>query len=196
MNNPRTLEATAYKEGKWWMISIPEIDGLSQAKTVETVPNMAADLAAIVLNVPQDAVNVNITYRLPEEAAAIDRQWHEAKAQVAAAEATAAERFAELAYTLKSNGWTLKDIAAVTGYTFQRIAQVLKHRAETQEEAGAHYAQIGHVDVDEIDTDKLAQVLKHEPENSVYAETGYAMVEMGEIETGDVVTHADEVRRS
>ncbi|MFK0009916.1 hypothetical protein ACIQTZ_22965 [Paenarthrobacter sp. NPDC090520] len=193
MDNPRTLEATAYKEGKWWMISIPEIDGLSQAKTVESVPGMAADLAAIVLNVPQEAVRVNITYRLPEAAAVIDRQWHEAKAQVTTAEATAADKLAELAHTLKANGWTLKDIAAVTGYTFQRIAQILKHRAETREEAGSETVQLVHIG--EIDTDALDQVLKHEPENSVYAETGYAVVEMGEIETADVVTRADEVRR-
>lgn len=192
MDNPRTLEATAYKEGKWWMISIPEIDGLSQAKTVETVPNMAADLAAIILNVPQEAVSVNITYRLPEAAAVIDRQWHEAKAQVVTAEATAADKLAELATTLKANGWTLKDIAAVTGYTFQRIAQILKHRAETHEEIGT--VQLAHID--EIDTDKLAGVLMHEPEKSVYAETGYAVVELGEIKDGDVVTEADEVRRS
>lgn len=126
MSTVRTLNATAYKEGKWWMISIPEIDGLSQAKTVESVPTVAADLAAIVLDVPEESVKVNITYRLPEDAAALDAQWHEAKAQVATAEAEASAKLAELARTLKAENWTLKDIAAVTGYTFQRIGQVLQ----------------------------------------------------------------------
>ncbi|MEE2524526.1 hypothetical protein [Pseudarthrobacter sp. J47] len=126
MSNTRTLEATAYKEGKWWMVSIPEIDALSQCKAIDQVPEQAASLAAIVLDVPEDTVNINVTYRLPEDAAKVSQQWHEAKAHVIDAEATAADKLAELAGTLKRHDWTLKDIAAVTGYTFQRISQVLK----------------------------------------------------------------------
>ena len=75
MTTVRTLEATAYKEGKWWMVSIPEIDGLTQCKTIEMIPAQATDLASIILDVPADQVAVNVTYMLPEGVKAADEPW-------------------------------------------------------------------------------------------------------------------------
>lgn len=126
MTTVRTLEATAYKEGKWWMVSIPEIDGLTQCKTIEKIPEQAADLAAVILDVPADQVAVNVAYTLPEDAKAANESWHQAQGQLAAAKANVDARLADLARTLKGQGYTLKDIGAITGYTFQRIAQILK----------------------------------------------------------------------
>lgn len=126
MTTVRTLEATAYKEGKWWMVSIPEIDGLTQCKTIEKIPEQAADLAAVILDVPADQVAVNVAYTLPEDAEAANESWHQAQGQLAAAKANVDARLADLARTLKGQGYTLKDIGALTGYTFQRIAQILK----------------------------------------------------------------------
>ena len=126
MTTVRTLEATAYKEGKWWMVSIPDIDGLTQCKTIEKIPEQAADLAAVILDVPADQVTVNVAYTLPADAEAANESWHQAQGQLAAAKANVDARLADLARTLKDQGYTLKDIGALTGYTFQRIAQILK----------------------------------------------------------------------
>lgn len=122
----RTLEANAYKEGKWWMVSIPEIDGLTQCKTIDQIPAQAADLAAISLDVPADQVAINVSYRLPEDAKAAAESWHLAQRQLTAAKTDAEQRFTDYARTLKKQGYTLKDIGGITGYTFQRIAQILK----------------------------------------------------------------------
>ncbi|MHA7306606.1 hypothetical protein ACX80E_15420 [Arthrobacter sp. TMN-49] len=122
----RTLEVNAYKEGKWWMVSIPEIDGLTQCKTIDKIPEQAADLAAIILNVPADQVAVKVDYTLPEDAKAASESWHQAQSQLTAARTNVDASLANLARTLKGEGYTLKDIGALTGYTFQRIAQILK----------------------------------------------------------------------
>ena len=126
MSTVRTLEATAYKEGKWWMVSIPEIDGLTQCKTIEKIPEQAADLAAVILDLPADQVAVTVDYTLPEDAKAANDSWHQAQGQLTEAKANVDARLADLARTLKDQGYTLKDIGALTGYTFQRIAQILK----------------------------------------------------------------------
>ncbi|MDJ0315770.1 hypothetical protein [Arthrobacter antibioticus] len=126
MTTVRTLEVTAYKEGKWWMVSIPEIDGLTQCKTIEKIQEQAADLAAVILDMPADQVAVNVAYTLPEDAKAASESWHQAQGQLTAAKADVDARLADLARTLKGQGYTLKDIGALTGYTFQRIAQILK----------------------------------------------------------------------
>lgn len=62
MEAPQVLKAEAYKEGQWWMVSIPEIDALTQSRTMRGVPVMAEDLAAIVLDVPVGQVDVAIAY--------------------------------------------------------------------------------------------------------------------------------------
>lgn len=49
------------------MVSIPEIDCLTQYKTIEMIPVQAADLASLILDVPADLVGVNVTYTLPED---------------------------------------------------------------------------------------------------------------------------------
>ena len=77
MTTVRTLEAIAYKEGKWWMVSIPEIDGLTQCKDIEMIPEQAADLASVILDVPADRVAVNVAYSLPEGAQAADKSWNQ-----------------------------------------------------------------------------------------------------------------------
>ena len=126
MTAVRTLEATAYRQGKWWMVSIPEIEGLTQCKTIEKIPEQAADLASVILNVPTEHVALHVSYTLPKDAKAASESWHQAQAQLVTAKANVDARLADLARTLKGQGYTLKDIGALTGYTFQRIAQILK----------------------------------------------------------------------
>ncbi len=124
-NTVNTLKATAYKEGKWWMVSIPEIEGLTQAKNIAQIPEQAADLAAVILDVPAEQVAITISYKLPEDAAAADQAWKAAQQQLAAAKANVDATLADLVRTLKGQGYTLKDIGALTGYTFQRVAQII-----------------------------------------------------------------------
>ena len=125
MTAVRTLKANAYKEGKWWMVSIPEIDGLTQCRAIEKIPAQAADLAAISLDIPADQIVINLSYTLDEKATAASESWHAAQEQLTEAKVNAETRLAELARTLKTQGYTLKDIGALTGYTFQRIGQIL-----------------------------------------------------------------------
>ncbi|MGP9503997.1 hypothetical protein ACT3TS_17510 [Specibacter sp. AOP5-B1-6] len=125
MTKVRTLEASAYKEGKWWMVSIPEIDGLTQCKTIDKIPEQAASLAAIILDVPADQVAVKVEYILPEDAKAASESWHQAQGELTTARANVDARLADLARTLKGQGYTLKDIGALTGYTFQRVSQII-----------------------------------------------------------------------
>lgn len=129
MATARKLTAEAHKDGKWWMISIPEINGLTQAKTAEKVPEMAADLAAISLDLPTDQVEVTITYKLGEQVEGVRQEWLTAQEELAAARKTAETQFEALAMTLKDQGYTIRDIATVTGYSFQRIGQLTNRKA-------------------------------------------------------------------
>ena len=57
----KTYRAEVYREGKWWMISVPEIDQMTQTQSTDSVEYMARDLIAVTLDVPIEDVAVEIT---------------------------------------------------------------------------------------------------------------------------------------
>jgi predicted RNase H-like HicB family nuclease len=51
----------ARRDGAWWALEIPEVPGaLSQARTLEEAPTMAREVIALMLDVPQSEVEVEI----------------------------------------------------------------------------------------------------------------------------------------
>lgn len=48
------------RDGKWWMINVPEIDQLTQARNEGEVEEMARDLIAVHQDVPIEEVAVQI----------------------------------------------------------------------------------------------------------------------------------------
>lgn len=61
-----TFNATAHREGKWWVIEIPELRQTTQARTMAEIETMATDLAAITLDVDPSTIKINVTVKTPE----------------------------------------------------------------------------------------------------------------------------------
>ena len=57
----RVFAATAIREGEWWMITIPELDGVTQARESADVPAMAREYIAAALDIPHVDVEVRVT---------------------------------------------------------------------------------------------------------------------------------------
>ena len=62
----KTYNATATREGRWWIVDVPDI-GVTQGRTTREAERMAADLVAIMLDIPVEQVTVNVTFRLSDE---------------------------------------------------------------------------------------------------------------------------------
>jgi len=58
----QSYEALAAREGKWWMIAVPEIGGLTQARRRSEVELMARELIAITVDIPVDDVHVDVEF--------------------------------------------------------------------------------------------------------------------------------------
>ncbi|WP_051668086.1 MULTISPECIES: hypothetical protein [unclassified Microbacterium] len=54
----KTYEVTAERDGKFWFIQIPELDGVTQALTEDEISVMARDYIAVTLNVPADSFEI------------------------------------------------------------------------------------------------------------------------------------------
>lgn len=125
MATPRTLEATAAKEGKWWNITIAEIDQVTATKRLAEVQEYADSLAAAVLDVPETDVDVHVVYTLPEAVAA---EWAAAREETRKAKEltiAAAARTKTVVQNLAAEGYSHRDIAKVLGVAFQRVSQIL-----------------------------------------------------------------------
>lgn len=54
---------TAEREGRFWLIRIPELEGTTQAYTEDEIPVMARDYIAVTLDVPADSFEIDVDVR-------------------------------------------------------------------------------------------------------------------------------------
>ncbi len=120
--------ATVTRDGKWWMIEVPEIDGLTQARRLAEVEDMARSLIAMTLDVEPDSFDlvievgdvggVNVASRLAELAAE--------RAELSAMERQVRSEQIRLARDLAAEKLPVRDIGAALGVSFQRAQQLVK----------------------------------------------------------------------
>ena len=123
---------TAYRvevtrEGKWWMVSIPELDGLTQARRLEDASAMAREYIAVTLDIPTSDVEVNVAVidvdgvNVADEIARLEAE----KLEAEAARERVAEDTRRLAQTLASSKVPVRDIGAILGVSHQRAHQLV-----------------------------------------------------------------------
>jgi hypothetical protein len=59
----KTHNATATREGRWWVVDVPGV-GVTQGRTTREAERMAADLVAVMLDVPAEEVSVTVDFQL------------------------------------------------------------------------------------------------------------------------------------
>jgi hypothetical protein len=57
----REYKAEVTREGRWWMIYVPEIDQLTQARRVGEIEDMARELIAVSTDTPLSKIRVHVT---------------------------------------------------------------------------------------------------------------------------------------
>ena len=120
--------ATVVREGKWWMIEIPELDGLTQARKLNEAELMAREWVAATLDVPVEEIAVNITV---DRVGAIDISERLGILRSERERAETLEREAlihatELAKALAAEQLTVREVGTIMGISFQRAHQLMK----------------------------------------------------------------------
>lgn len=114
------------RDGRWWMIEIPRIDGLTQARRLKEVEKMARDYIALATDQTVGEVelgHVNIVVG-EVDISTEQRRIHllNEAARVAREHATTAT--SNLINELLDEEVTLRDIATLLGVSYQRIQQI------------------------------------------------------------------------
>ena len=119
--------AIVTRDEKWWMVSIPAIDGLTQARRLSEASEMAREYIAVTLDVALDEVTVIVEVdsvggiNVRDEMTAIRSE----RAQAAELERDATARATELAKALAKADIPLRDVGAVLGVSHQRAHQLV-----------------------------------------------------------------------
>jgi hypothetical protein len=122
----RTLEATATRDGRWWLVRLPELDAIGQARTVREIPDVAHEVAALHLDVPPDSIEVDVTVHVTEEAEQLWAAALEAEEQARALQQRAARLRRDAVRTARAGGYKLDAAAAAFGVSAGRIQQLAK----------------------------------------------------------------------
>jgi len=113
------------RDGRWWMISVPQINGLTQARRLAEVEQMARELIAVTLDVRLSEVAVDVTRNIDGiDVESTIETINEEKEKAARLEEDAAAKTKTLVKELVAHNVPLRDIGAILGLSFQRVHQL------------------------------------------------------------------------
>ncbi|SLH06842.1 Conserved protein of uncharacterised function; putative phage protein [Mycobacteroides abscessus subsp. abscessus] len=117
--------ANVSRDGRWWLIHVPEIDQYSQARNLAEVESMARSLISVVLEVEPDSFDLAQRLELPLVASRHLELASNYRDQAANANARSAFEYRSAAKALKEEGLTVRDIGAALDVSFQRAQQLV-----------------------------------------------------------------------
>lgn len=122
-----TYDIELTREGRWWMVAIPAIDGLTQVRRLSEVEAMARSYIAVTLDVAPSSVEVGRTSIVVDnlDVTAVAGDVAFLREVAAEKEAAAGQLIRSIALSLASSGVPLRDIGTILGVSHQRVAQVL-----------------------------------------------------------------------
>ena len=116
----KDVTARCERSDGWWAVEVPELPGLfTQARRLDQVAGMVRD-AARMLDVKVGEVNVEPV--MDESTARLLRELFDAKGEAKAAQERASKIMRETVSMLRSDGLTVRDVAAVTCVSPQRVS--------------------------------------------------------------------------
>lgn len=122
----KTYQVAVSRDGKFWLIQIPELDRSTQALRYKDIPIMAAELIEIMTGAGSDEYDIRLTVRLPDAVndhlarAELLREEAARKNAAAAAESRAA------VCELLAQGVSQREAGELLGLSFQRVNQLAK----------------------------------------------------------------------
>ena len=116
----KDVTARCERSDGWWAVEVPELPGLfTQARRLDQVAGMVRD-AARMRDVKVGEVNVEPG--MDEATARLLCELFDAKGEAKAAQERASKIMRETVSMLRSDGLTVRDVAAVTGVSLQRVS--------------------------------------------------------------------------
>jgi len=118
--------AIAERDGAWWAITVPEVDGVfSQARRLDRVESMARDAISLMLEIPLESFDVDVVENHDPPTQEVIDDIIAAREAVAAMKRETGTRTRDAVLALHESGYPQRDIGRMVGISHQRVAQLL-----------------------------------------------------------------------
>ncbi|CAM3284687.1 HicB-like antitoxin of toxin-antitoxin system domain-containing protein [Williamsia muralis] len=122
------ITAQLTRDGRFWLVHVPEIDQYTQARSVREAPDMARDLTAVWLDIPIENVEfTGLTIELPDDVRTDIEHAAELREAAVKANQESAAAVRAAALKLRDNGLTVRDIGAALDVSYQRAHQLISN---------------------------------------------------------------------
>jgi hypothetical protein len=132
-----TYTARVERGEQFWLVTVPEIERTTQARTLREAEPMARDLIAVMEQVDPQSFELKADIVFP---AVAHEHWTRAsrlREQAAQTQAQAAEEARAAALALAELGLTVRDVGAMLGVSHQRAAQLITEATAARTSASA-----------------------------------------------------------
>lgn len=122
-----TYRVNVTREGKWWMVAIPELDELTQARRISEAEAMARDLIALRTTTAPDSFTIDMHVDvddIPDAGTRAEKIRNERR-EAERLEQHALAESKVLARELADRQVPVRDIGEILGVTFQRASQLV-----------------------------------------------------------------------
>lgn len=130
MTDERLYEVKARRDGRYWSLEVPEINRVTQARSVEEAQVMAREL--IELMTGETEFSTYVEFQLPLQAHNLIDAAVVQRELASRANAAAAASMREAAHALYDADVTVRDIGRILGMSHQRAHQLVQGASETE----------------------------------------------------------------
>lgn len=122
----KTYTYNVTRDGRFWLIHVPELDRFTQARNLREVDEMVVDLISVITDLPTTSFDCQLgAIELPESVASHLDTAKQLREQAARSQHDAAEEARKAARELSEDGVPLRDIGRLMGVSYQRAHQLV-----------------------------------------------------------------------
>jgi hypothetical protein len=116
--------ARVQRDGKFWLIRVPEINRSTQARTIDEIGPMARDLIALMEDVPADSFELEVVLDLPPDIAAHIQRAAFLRDEIDEITKEAGQE-SRVAAKMLSELMPMREVGKVLGVSHQRVHQLV-----------------------------------------------------------------------
>jgi hypothetical protein len=121
----KTYRVHAEREGRFWLLRVPELDIMTQARRLTEADEMARDLIATWLDVAPDSFAIDLDVALPDELARRRDRARQLREEADRLREQAAEELRVVVRAAHDAGMSVRELAVALGVSHQRAQQIL-----------------------------------------------------------------------
>jgi hypothetical protein len=121
----KTYRVQAVREGKFWLLTVPDLDVMTQARRLTEAEEMARDLIATWLEVAPDSFAIDLDVALPDELTQRRDRARQLREEADRLRDEAADELRVVVREAHASGMSVRELAVALGVSHQRAQQIL-----------------------------------------------------------------------